>query len=178
MRVNLKANFNECRTLINSAVKYKRVSHQVEGYIFLVQLNALERSQISDPAQGEQHADKALKAIASAKELCRRYPGQTRGLSDEVDEAERMFNGGSFYSAVTNEERKAVIAAMAKEFLGTGHWYYCQNGHPFTIGECGGPMQVSTCPECGAPVGGQQHMAADGVTRADDLESGLNRLNI
>lgn len=178
LRVNLKANFNECRTLINSAVKYKRVSHQVEGYIFLVQLNALERSQISDPAQGEQHADKALKAIASAKELCRRYPGQTRGLSDEVDEAERMFNGGSFYSAVTNEERKAVIAAMAKEFLGTGHWYYCQNGHPFTIGECGGPMQVSTCPECGAPVGGQQHMAADGVTRADDLESGLNRLNI
>lgn len=178
LRVNLQSNCEECRALINSAVKYKRVSHQVEGYIFLVQLYALERSQISDPAQGEQHADKALKAIASAKDLCRRYPGQTRGLSDEVDEAERMFNGGSFYSAVTNEERKAVIAAMANEFQGTGHWYYCQNGHPFTIGECGGPTQVSTCPECGAPVGGQQHMAADGVTRADDLESGLNRLNI
>lgn len=178
MRVNLQANCEECRDLINSAVKYKRVSHEVEGYIFLVQLYSLERSQISDPAQSERHSDKAFKAIASAKELCRRYPGQTRGLSDEVDGAERMFNGGSFYSAVTNEERKAVIAAMAKEFLGTGHWYYCQNGHPFTIGECGGPMQVSTCPECGAPVGGQRHMAADGVTRAHDLESGMSRLNI
>ena len=71
MRVNLQANCEECRDLINSAVKYKRVSHEVEGYIFLVQLYSLERSQISDPAQSERHSDKALKAIASAKELCR-----------------------------------------------------------------------------------------------------------
>src|SRR5699024_6861407 len=65
LRVDLQANCEECRGLINSAAKYKRVSHEVEGYIFLVQLYALERSQISDPAQSEQHADKAFKAIAS-----------------------------------------------------------------------------------------------------------------
>jgi len=35
---------------------------------------------------------------------------------------------------------------MAREFIGTGHWYTCLNGHPFTVGECGMPMQTSIYP--------------------------------
>ncbi|OKO98819.1 NFX1-type zinc finger-containing protein 1 [Penicillium subrubescens] len=65
-----------------------------------------------------------------------------------------MLRGGTFYTEATSEERMAVMNAMAKEFQGTGHWYYCRNGHPFTTGECGGAMQLAACPECGAPVGG------------------------
>jgi hypothetical protein len=32
------------------------------------------------------------------------------------------------------------------------------------------PMERARCPECGAPVGGQNHEAVDGVTRATSME--------
>ena len=31
-------------------------------------------------------------------------------------------------------------------------------------------MELATCPECGAPVGGQSHQAVGGVTRAEEME--------
>ena len=32
------------------------------------------------------------------------------------------------------------------------------------------PMELARCPECNAPIGGQNHAAVDGVTRAEDIE--------
>jgi hypothetical protein len=72
---------------------------------------------------------------------------------------------------------REVYAAMAREFSGTGHWYRCENGHPFTIGECGMAMQLARCPECGAAVGGQNHQSAAGVERADDIEQLARRVD-
>ena len=89
-----------------------------------------------------------------------------------------MLNGNTFYTSVTHEEMMAVVSAMASEFSGTGHWYRCANGHPFTIGECGGAMATSTCPQCDAAVGGQHHQLVEGNTRADDLERHLEDMHI
>ena len=33
------------------------------------------------------------------------------------------------------------------------------------------PMQEAHCPECGAPIGGSNHEAVAGVTRAIDMET-------
>lgn len=41
----------------------------------------------------------------------------------------------------------------------SGHWYECPNGHPYFIGDCGGAMVTSTCPECGEEIGGSNHRA-------------------
>lgn len=167
----------DCQELISMARKSSRILQQTEGYIFLAQLHALERSH-SPPEATEAHLLNCRAAIAEARSLCAAYPGQTQGLSDEVDSVERMLEGLTFYTAVTNSERMAVIKAMAREFRGTGHWYYCQNGHPFTIGECGGAVQTTTCPECDAPVGGQNHRTANGVTRARDLENAFSAMSL
>ena len=32
-------------------------------------------------------------------------------------------------------------------------------------------MQLAQCPECGASIGGQDHRAVDGVTRATGMEN-------
>ncbi|KAL0048285.1 hypothetical protein WJX82_000134 [Trebouxia sp. C0006] len=64
-----------------------------------------------------------------------------------------------------NNELKAVVKALVSEvpslagsgFTNQGHWYECENGHPYIIIECGGATQASMCPECGAPIGGTQH---------------------
>jgi hypothetical protein len=89
-----------------------------------------------------------------------------------------MLRGSTFYSLVTNKEMEDVVNAMAREFGGTGHWYRCRNGHPFTVGECGGPMVESVCPQCGEPIGGRNHNAAEGVTRAADLEEEFGNMRL
>lgn len=89
-----------------------------------------------------------------------------------------MLRDSAFYMPVSNDEKAQIYAAMARDFQGTGHWYYCVNGHPYTIGECGMPMQTSTCPQCGAPFGGQSHESVDGATSAADMHAQFADLHI
>ncbi|KAF2214179.1 hypothetical protein CERZMDRAFT_37353 [Cercospora zeae-maydis SCOH1-5] len=60
-------------------------------------------------------------------------------------------------NSISSAEMRIVVTAMSKEFSVSSHWYCCVNSHPFTIGECGGAMQQARCPECDAPIGGQNH---------------------
>ncbi|KAJ3208135.1 hypothetical protein HDU82_002890 [Entophlyctis luteolus] len=50
---------------------------------------------------------------------------------------------------IFREEMKLVVHAMSQEFT-------------YTIGECGGPVQIAACPECNAPIGGSQHQLTSG----------------
>lgn len=86
--------------------------------------------------------DRAHDHLHHARAFCKIQPGQTAGMLSDV----------------TN--------AMAQSFQGTGHWCYCANGRPFTVGECGMPMKTARCPQCGAIVG---------VTPAADLEADFGR---
>ncbi|PYI28508.1 putative NF-X1 finger and helicase domain protein [Aspergillus indologenus CBS 114.80] len=178
VEMDLSKSRDQCKALVKTAELSNHIVHQTEGYIFLAQLHAFERSYAASPEVIEQHVVHAQEALNHAKTLCTSWPAQTRGMMDEIQGVERMLLGATFYTPVTNDERMAVITAMAQEFRGTGHWYYCRNGHPFTIGECGMAMERAVCPECGEPVGGQNHIAAAGVTRAADLEDSLAGLNL
>lgn len=37
---------------------------------------------------------------------------------------------------------------------GRGHWYECENGHEYYIGNCGAAVSQGRCIECGATIGG------------------------
>ncbi|XP_067280905.1 E3 ubiquitin-protein ligase rnf213-alpha isoform X2 [Pseudorasbora parva] len=52
-----------------------------------------------------------------------------------------------------------VVAQLA---MGRLHWYFCPNGHPCTVGECGQPMEVGRCPDCNAEIGGHNHNPVQG----------------
>lgn len=54
------------------------------------------------------------------------------------------------------------MLAVAQQALGPLQWYHCPNGHPCTIGECGQPMQISRCLDCGADIGGNDHRPVAG----------------
>ncbi|XP_075712304.1 E3 ubiquitin-protein ligase RNF213 isoform X2 [Rhinoderma darwinii] len=49
-------------------------------------------------------------------------------------------------------------------------WYRCTNGHYCTVGECGQPMQMSRCLDCGADVGGQDHRPQQGFQKIQQVE--------
>lgn len=80
-------------------------------------------------------------------------------------------------------ERAKVIAAM--EILDgynyggswSSHWYQCPNGHPYFIGECGGAMQESRCPDCGERVGGSSHRLLSTNRSARDIVASIRQGN-
>ena len=45
--------------------------------------------------------------------------------------------------------------------------YQCPCGFKYMVGECGKTMQVSNCPSCKNPIGGQDHEALPGQTKLD-----------
>jgi hypothetical protein len=49
--------------------------------------------------------------------------------------------------------------------LGSVGWYTCPRGHPYSVGNCTYPMELSTCATCGAQIGGQDHNTVQGTTR-------------
>ena len=59
------------------------------------------------------------------------------------------------------DELSAVMAGLESHGL---QWYRCPRGHPYTVGECGKPMQSAKCAQCGAPIGGNNHVSAHGNT--------------
>ena len=172
--INWQAWNNDCETFLNLTEDSQRVSQQVKARIYLAQVHAIQRSKTSDSTEAERLRQAGIHHIACGRDLCASNPWQTRGLSDKLVSIESMLCESIFYSPVSNAERQAVIRAMATEMRGTGHWYYCENGHPFTIGECGMPMQTVACPDCSAPMGGRHHESVVGNRRADDLEGYLN----
>ena len=60
----------------------------------------------------------------------------------------------SYFSYISEDEKQMIFKATG---LSGGHWFQCPNGHSYAIGECGGAMEESKCPECGAKIGGQSH---------------------
>ncbi|XP_026134867.1 E3 ubiquitin-protein ligase rnf213-alpha-like isoform X3 [Carassius auratus] len=54
------------------------------------------------------------------------------------------------------------MLAVAQQAMGQLQWYFCANGHPCTVGECGRPMEVSRCPDCNAQIGGINHNPVQG----------------
>ncbi|XP_056587886.1 E3 ubiquitin-protein ligase rnf213-alpha-like [Triplophysa dalaica] len=49
------------------------------------------------------------------------------------------------------------MLAVAQQAMGQLQWYFCPNGHPCTVGECGRPTEISRCPDCNIEIGGTNH---------------------
>lgn len=169
-QVDFSINRKECEQLIEESDTRYQPGNYVEGLLYWARFFALERSFVEPGSELTQLFRRAIEYLQLAHEICDEYPGQTAGMKNEVEGVEKMLRDSTFYMPVSNEEKAAVYAAMAHDFRGTGHWYYCENGHPFTIGECGMPMETSQCPQCGSPVGGRNHQAISSVRPATDLE--------
>eukprot|EP00899_Mesostigma_viride_P003087 jgi/Mesvir1/1277/Mv16252-RA.2 len=70
---------------------------------------------------------------------------------------------------LAREEMDGVVGAMRGQ-VRAGGWYRCPNGHPYSIGECGGAMEVARCPTCGSRIGGQEHRLLDDNQNALDID--------
>ncbi|KAK3935981.1 hypothetical protein QBC46DRAFT_420645 [Diplogelasinospora grovesii] len=195
---NIAPQLGDCEKVIELAHDSVRPRQEVEGRVYYAKFCGISRALYKygrqakpaavDPEAGgepqtdeEKEKEKEMdKKLEEMKKRAVRHLEQAKSLMEksasaavlrpEVEAAEGMLRGEIFYQNVSVEEMRAVYAAMAVEFNGTGHWYTCANGHPFTIGECGMAMQRARCPECDAPVGGADHVSAEGVQHAAHIE--------
>jgi hypothetical protein len=177
--VDFSQNRGSCENLIGLSKDTHAPLQQTEGHIFWAHFAALECQVLEshdDPNRADLLEDikrKGKEHLKVAKELCTTFPRQTSSVAAEVDDVGRLLEDSGYKS-----EMKMIVAAMQAEFTGTGHWYRCENGHPFTVGECGMPMQTARCPQCNAPIGGQNHQSAAGVRHAGDIERDFGNLGI
>ena len=68
---------------------------------------------------------------------------------------------------LTIEERNMIIKAIGAK---PGSWYKCPKGHFYQIGDCGGAMETSKCPECGLQIGGHSHQLLDTNQHASEFD--------
>ncbi|KAH7349638.1 AAA domain-containing protein [Plectosphaerella cucumerina] len=171
-QMNVDEYMVDFRLIVNEAHERQLWRLKAETHILLARLYCIAHI-YQQTLVGESAPDQSLRELGEAevqlaREVLELRPS-TRNLQSQVDALEKSFLD-TFYSPVTAEERLAVYKAMSQEFLGTGHWYTCEQGHPFTVGECGMPMELARCPECGGAVGGQHHTPAAGVQHATDMD--------
>ncbi|RBR18872.1 uncharacterized protein FIESC28_05794 [Fusarium coffeatum] len=187
VKLDLSPFMRDCDTLIQGAKKAVYPREEAQGHIFFAQLCAFSRSlastppnpaipgaetpsptPASDPGALEKLRDEGLDHVQQARRIVKENQS-AKALENDIDVAEEALNGG-VYRPVTAEELRQVYAASMGELSGTGHWYTCANGHPFTINNCGMAMEVALCPECGARIGGRNHVSVEGVRHAVEIE--------
>ncbi|KAJ5058920.1 NFX1-type zinc finger-containing protein 1 [Bipolaris maydis] len=127
----------------------------------------------TDRTRATNYRNTAKHHLEQAEKLCQNsFRGRDILRKAVLSSAEMLKR--DFYEEVSKDEIEAIKQAMVSGPGGiathSGHWYNCANGHPFVIGECGMPMERARCPECGEPVGGQNHAAVRGVSCAMEME--------
>ena len=101
------------------------------------------------------------------KQLCNKEIINEDKIEKFKEGISEMYERNPQLSPITEEEKIQVVRAIG---LKQGHWFKCQNGHYYAIGECGGAMEKSKCPECDALIGGQHHRLAEGNELAPEMD--------
>lgn len=130
VRMDLVKNREECLNLALDAAVQKQPMQGIEARVYFARYVILQRSAGEIEMENlvaEAKEQLRIARAASAESL------NTMAMLGEIENAETSLRDSTFYTAVNSDEKRAVYAAMAAEFRGTGHWYYCRNGHPVSL---------------------------------------------
>jgi hypothetical protein len=133
-RVNIL--LNKCKSLLHASQAAKFRVEEVHARVFHVQFSTLslinrqEQKLPMNLVAEEKARERARKTLDESETLCLQYPGTLGFLRDDIEKTRQLLNGVALYSFMTTEETREVYRAMAEQFSGTGHWYYCENNHP------------------------------------------------
>lgn len=171
--------FQKCEEVLQICSQEQFPRNGVEARLYygrvvmFFQLNRFTSILLRATASETDYFERAKQHLEEAEKLCDIPFKNAESLKIAVHETLKLLNRER-YEVITENELKAIKDAMVSGSDGmathSGHWYNCGNGHPFAVGECGMPMEEARCPECGSPVGGQNHAPAQGVTRATQME--------
>eukprot|EP00795_Rhopilema_esculentum_P011908 gene11908-2474_t len=148
---HLLVNNASVQQLLDAILELKR--------LFLYQSVIETRKQIGARLQMEE-LEHCLSRLQSGNKINKDEMNEMRS---NIDAVRKKFSLG----IISREEKTMIIKAMG---FSKGHWFKCPKGHVYAIGDCGGAMEESKCPECKSVIGGQRHSLASGNTHAGDFD--------
>lgn len=117
--------------LRDGAAEKSYVKEEIEARVYHAQLTAINRSDPRVANEVPEEIKATLAVEAESLQHCRNILTESiQFLSQDIDKAQQLLDGNTFYSFVSADEKREVYRAMAAGFSGTGHWYICENGHP------------------------------------------------
>ncbi|PKC17959.1 P-loop containing nucleoside triphosphate hydrolase protein [Rhizophagus irregularis] len=164
------------RHLVVASMEYVEFEYQFGRFIF----NNLPRNIVTPTNKEElknrcnkirKDCEKILNDVLPKVELEYFQSQCTERISKLLKNVDEFHDTVERSGQLSQQEKLEISRAMSSEFIGSGHWYECPNGHPYTIGECGGAMQMSRCPDCGVFIGGNSHLLTSGNRRNDEFET-------
>ncbi|KAL5492745.1 hypothetical protein ACEPAI_4192 [Sanghuangporus weigelae] len=160
----LKLKFRVFRDAVSNALTRDELIKEAQAQLEDLQMSADEKNVQHRGYSGAGLADTDFKQVFLE-------PMDT--IRKELAEIEEAIRSGSVYTPLTYEEKQQIISGLiaSLEIAHSGHFYQCSNGHPFVIGECGGAMETTRCPECYELIGGSNHSLVSGNRANAELES-------
>lgn len=129
LKMDLSQNREDCLNLATAAANQEQPMQEIEARLYFAKHVAVERtSSLLDLGEAHSLIVKGKEQVALAKALCTKS-ANTRTMLKDVENVERELRESTFYTSVSNDEKRAIYQAMATDFRGTGHWYYCTNQH-------------------------------------------------
>ncbi|KAH9865451.1 hypothetical protein J1614_009035 [Plenodomus biglobosus] len=168
---------DSCQKLVADCIAESLPKIAVEATLYYARIAQLFGSSglaaDTDRANAKAYRDTSKHLLKDAKQLCENKFRDSDALHQAIVYTTEMLSK-DFYETVSKAEmdmiKQAMVSGKGDIATHSGHWYKCAKGHPFAVGECGMPMELARCPECGNPVGGQNHTPTAGVTRAENME--------
>lgn len=95
------------------------------------------------------------------------YKNKTSPTDDDLLRIARILVDSRPYG-LTDDENRSIMTVLTnlepmERIEKAGAFRECVCGYIYVIGNCGGAMEIATCPECGHAIGGQEHRDVDGV---------------
>ncbi|KAH8922476.1 P-loop containing nucleoside triphosphate hydrolase protein [Atractiella rhizophila] len=162
--------------VFSSSFRLNRLS--VERKLDQMSTEGQRPSDIADEAERKMNCEYHLHLSALHDKIFSSFTDQIKEAREQLQKVLSLWKKmidttrkGVFYDQVSDEETISILKALKHDIGSTnGHFFRCPEGHPFTIGECGGAMQVSNCPQCGSVIGGSNHQLAEGNSRDRRME--------
>lgn len=126
----------DCEFVRDSSRKAKLLAQEAEAMVYYTFYSSLALCVTERNGQGKSAAtcqklhEQASAALDKCEVLFYENLGTLKHLEGDIELAKELLNGTTFYTFVSAEEKKQVYNAMATQFQGSGHWYYCRNHHP------------------------------------------------
>ncbi|KAF8696564.1 P-loop containing nucleoside triphosphate hydrolase protein, partial [Rhizoctonia solani] len=166
MQAHFELVAHQCRTVID----HKRLTSAIRADLIQLCSKELESAQVLRIKVSNDYISRgANDPQGRAIWIDENFLTPTLQILNHWDELKKAVESGEWYSTISKEENRDIMRALmagSDHLSHTGHFYECINGHPYVIGECGGAIQRSTCPECGAAIGGSGHAVDAGNRHA------------
>ncbi|KAF2462435.1 hypothetical protein BDY21DRAFT_360361 [Lineolata rhizophorae] len=128
LNIDFTENREQCLELLEEAQQSQSPLQAVEAHVYFANYVVIEGSRLASEDREPLH-QVGIHHVEAAKAICRRNAGPTKGMVHEVETVEKILRASTFYSVVTSDEWKAVLAAMTAEFRGTRHCGGMRDAH-------------------------------------------------